>query len=52
MKTDQTEPPADLREMASMLWNMYAALVKEGFSEAQALKIIGEIIAGTMPKGD
>lgn len=44
-----TEPPADLRAMASTLWQMYVALTKEGFTESQALKIIGEIIASSMP---
>ena len=41
-----------MRMMANSLWQMYVALTKEGFSEKQALTIIGEIIAGTMPKGD
>lgn len=45
-----TEPSADLRLMASTLWQMFIALQTEGFSEKQALTIIGEIIAGTMPK--
>ena len=49
---DQTEPSADLRFMASQLWQMFVALQKEGFSEGQALKIIGEIISGSMPKGE
>lgn len=39
-----TEPSADLRGMASSLWQMYVALTLEGFSEAQALTIIGQII--------
>ena len=41
-----------MREMARILWETYAALVKEGFTEAQALTIVGQIIAGTMPKGE
>ena len=49
---ENTEPSADLRLMASTLWQMYVALTKEGFSEKQALTIIGEIIASMMPKGD
>lgn len=47
-----TEPSADLRAMASTLWQTFVALQQEGFSESQALKIIGEIIAGMMPRGD
>ena len=52
MTTDRTEPSAAMREMARILWETYAALVKEGFTEAQALTIVGQIIAGTMPKGE
>lgn len=43
----QTEPSADMRNLAKMYWEMFVALTLEGFSENQALKIIGEIIAGT-----
>lgn len=41
-----TEPSALLREAASELWQMYIALTNEGFSENQALKIIGSMLAG------
>jgi hypothetical protein len=43
-----TEPSADLRELASMLRQTYIALTNEGFTESQALTIIGEIIGSTM----
>lgn len=43
-----TEPSADIRIMASALWQMYVALTAEGFSERQALIVIGQIIAGNM----
>jgi len=43
-----TEPTADLRQMASLLRQTFIALVNEGFTEAQALKIVGEIIGSTM----
>lgn len=39
------EPAADLRELARTLRQMYAALIAEGFSEDQALKVIGQILA-------
>lgn len=40
-----TEPAAELREAASALWQTYIALTSEGFSEQQALVIIGQILA-------
>ena len=49
---EQTEPSADLRVMASHLWQMFVALQKEGFTESQALKILAEMISGSMPKGE
>lgn len=39
------EPSADLRQMASMLHQTFAALMQEGFTEAQALQVIGQILA-------
>lgn len=39
------EPSADLRLMASAFMQMYVALTHEGFTENQALKIIGQVIA-------
>lgn len=43
--TPPTEPSADLRQVASILWQMYVALTAEGFDERQALTIIGHVIA-------
>lgn len=48
----QTEPAADLRQMASGLWQMFIALTNEGFSERQALTIIGYAISGAQQNGD
>lgn len=46
------EPSADLRTFASMLLQTYIALTDEGFSEQQALVIVGQIIsANTHPPG-
>jgi len=39
------EPSADLRQMASALRQMFIALTSEGFTEQQALAIIGQVIA-------
>lgn len=46
-KIGSTEPAADMREAAAALWSMYVALIKEGFSEKQALTIIGHAIAAS-----
>jgi len=45
------EPSADLRQAAGALREMFIALCNEGFSEAQALAIIGNILRGQMPRG-
>jgi hypothetical protein len=39
------EPSADLRQLASMLFQTYTALTNEGFTEQQALVVIGQILA-------
>lgn len=43
------EPSADLRMAASAMRQMFISLVNEGFSEAQALQIIGHILRGQAP---
>lgn len=43
--TEQTEPSADLRQAASVCWQMFVALRMEGFTEQQTLVIIGQMIA-------
>lgn len=40
-----TEPSADMRALASTLWQMFVALTAEGFTEQQALVILGNVIA-------
>jgi hypothetical protein len=40
-----TEPSADLRQFANLLWQMFTALCTEGFTEKQALRIVGETIS-------
>jgi hypothetical protein len=45
MNNGPIEPAADLRSLASMLHQMFVALQQEGFTEQQALVIIGQILA-------
>lgn len=40
-----TEPAAEMRTVAAQLWQMFVALRAEGFTEGQALAIIGHAIA-------
>lgn len=47
-----TEPAAEFRQLASVYWQMFVALHQEGFSEAQALAVVGHVIAAAMGKGD
>lgn len=44
MVNGPTEPSADLRQLASTLWQMYVALTAEGFNEQQALIVIGQVL--------
>ncbi len=46
-----TEPSADIRMFASRMWQMYVALTLEGFSEQQALVVIGQVILTNMRGG-
>ncbi len=45
MSNGPIEPAADTREMASALRQTFIALTQEGFTEQQALAIIGQILA-------
>jgi len=46
-----TEPSADLRQLASIYHQMFIALTQEGFTEQQALLIIGQNIAASFLAG-
>ena len=46
------EPAADLRQSANMMRQVYIALVDEGFSEQQALVILGQMLSAAILKGD
>lgn len=41
----KTEPNAELRQLASTMWQTFVALTDEGFTEGQALQIIGALLA-------
>ena len=40
----RTEPTAELRQLATTLWQAYVALTDAGFNEGQALVIIAEML--------
>lgn len=40
-----TEPAADIRQLASVLWQIFVALQAEGFTVHQALVVIGQVLA-------
>jgi len=50
-KREATEPNAELRQAAAGLWEMYVALSKEGFTDKQALAIIGQMLAASRSEG-
>lgn len=41
----RTEPSADIRLMASFLYQLFVALTEQGFSESQALTVVGDTIS-------
>lgn len=43
-----TEPAADLRAAAAFYWQMFVALKAEGFTEEQALQLLGITISSAM----
>lgn len=51
MSNHPTEPASDLRQLASALWQTFVALTQEGFSEQQALIIIGQMLAASQMGG-
>ena len=51
MTNQPTEPSAELRAFASVMWQMFVALMNEGFEERQALRIIGQTIAAQLGGG-
>jgi len=45
------EPSSDLRQLASILHQTFVALVQEGFTEQQALVVIGQILSANASGG-
>lgn len=45
------EPPAEMRTLALTLRQMYVALVEQGFTEAEAMQIVGVTVATTLGGG-
>lgn len=43
------EPAADIRQLASAVRQTFVALTQEGFTEHQALVIVGQILVATGP---
>jgi hypothetical protein len=46
------EPSADLRNLASMLYQTFIALTNEGFTEQQALVISGQLLYANSGGGE
>jgi hypothetical protein len=49
MNNGPIEPAADLRQIANTVRQMFVALTQEGFTEHQALTIVGQILAASAP---
>lgn len=48
MPNQPREPAADLRQFAKVCREMFLALMEEGFTETQALQILGVFVAGSI----
>lgn len=51
MSNGPIEPAADAREVARAVHQQFVALTQEGFTEHQALVIIGQMISGSFGSG-
>ena len=49
--TSPREPRADLRAAAIHLHELFVALTNEGFTEGQALTILGQVLAANQKNG-
>lgn len=49
---EEVEPPADARAGAAACRSMYVALRKEGFTDRQALTIVGQMIGAAVSSHD
>jgi hypothetical protein len=52
MRRPKREPSADLRQAAAGMAELFTALSDEGFTEAQALTILGQVIASQTKPND
>lgn len=39
-----TEPPAAVRKLSTTMWNVYCGLIHAGFTEKQALTLVGQVL--------
>jgi hypothetical protein len=46
------EPNADMRAMATNAFQMFLALVLEGFTESQALTLVASVLTAGIPRAD
>ena len=46
----EVEPPAETRAAAKVTFEIFVALVNEGFTDAQALQIVGSMLAAQIQK--
>lgn len=44
------EPSSDLRQAASQLFELFVALIDQGFTEQQALIVVGQVISANSGK--
>lgn len=51
-RSGPVEPSADLRDLASILRQTYVALVEEGFTEDESLKVIGQLLVANSRGGE
>lgn len=51
MERPKTEPSSDLRQAAAACWETFTALRDEGFTDHQALIIVGQILGAGIAKG-
>lgn len=45
---DRTEPSAEIRLISSFLYQLFVALTERGFTESQALTLVGDTISTAM----
>lgn len=45
------EPNAEMRQMAKTCWQMYQALTQQGFTDVQAMQLLGETIRAQIERG-